>query len=82
MVALISLCVSATTLAEDNPAGTVPFDHWSYDAIETLCNAGVIIGYPDGSFRGNRGLTRYEFAMAVSRLLDRWPQLTQPGRPG
>lgn len=84
MVALVLLCVSATaTLAEDNPAGTVPFDHWSYDAIETLCNAGVIIGYPDGSFRGNRGLTRYEFAMAVSRLLDRWSGLGgRPGTPG
>ncbi len=48
----------------------VPFDHWAYDAVQQLMDMGIIIGYPDGSIRGDRALTRYEFAMALSRLLD------------
>lgn len=50
--------------------GLVPFDHWAYDAVERLKEQGIIIGFPDGGFYGNRALTRYEFAMAISRLLD------------
>jgi len=48
---------------------TVPFDHWAYDAVQTLCDAGIIIGYPDKTFKGDRAMTRYEFAMALSRAL-------------
>lgn len=68
MLALAVVTVPA--LAASNPAETVPFDHWAYDAVQKLVDQGIIIGYPDGTFRGNRALTRYEFAMAVSRLLD------------
>jgi len=50
--------------------GLVPFDHWAYDAVEILMEQGIIIGYPEGGFYGDRALTRYEFAMAISRLLD------------
>jgi hypothetical protein len=57
-------------LAQHNPAETVPFDHWAYDAVQKLVDQGIIIGYPDGTFRGNRAMTRYEFAMAISRMLD------------
>jgi len=57
-------------LAASNPAETVPFDHWAYDAVQKLVDQGIIIGYPDGTFRGNRAMTRYEFAMAISRMLD------------
>jgi len=57
-------------LAQYNPAETVPFDHWAYDAVQKLVDQGIIIGYPDGTFRGNRAMTRYEFAMAISRMLD------------
>ncbi|MGD9497269.1 MAG: S-layer homology domain-containing protein [Armatimonadota bacterium] len=51
--------------------GLVPFDHWAYDAVEMLTEQGIIIGYPSGGFFGDRPLTRYEFAMAISRLLAR-----------
>ncbi len=64
----------APAFAAKNPAETVPFDHWAYDAVQKLCDAGIIIGYPDGSFKGDRAMTRYEFAMAISRLMD-WPGL-------
>ena len=51
-----------------NPAETVPFDHWAYDAAQSLTDSGIIVGYPDGTFRGDRTMTRDEFAAAVSRL--------------
>lgn len=68
---LVALALMALpVLAQVNPAETVPFDHWAYDAVQKLVDQGIIIGYPDGTFRGNRAMTRYEFAMAISRLLD------------
>src|ERR1043166_4891953 len=44
-------------------------DHWAYEAMEHLRSRGVVIGYPDGHFRGNRTLTRYEFAVALNRAI-------------
>ena len=71
---VVALClvvaIAVPAYAQATPAETVPFDHWAYDAVQRLVDMGVIIGYPDGTFRGNRAMTRYEFAMAISRLLD------------
>jgi len=48
----------------------VPADHWAYNALDYLTQRGVLEGYPDGFFKGDRTLTRFEFAQAVARLLD------------
>jgi hypothetical protein len=50
----------------------VPIDHWAYDAVSYLEDEGFVIGYPDGTFGGDRTLTRYEFAMVVSRIYDQF----------
>ncbi len=47
----------------------VPADHWAYPALKHLSDQGLIDGYPSGFFKGDRPLTRYEFAQAMSRLL-------------
>ncbi|MDD3656627.1 MAG: S-layer homology domain-containing protein [Atribacterota bacterium] len=52
-----------------NPFVDVPLNHWAYDAVQTLAAKGVVIGYPDGTFGGQRMLTRYEFAEAIARVL-------------
>jgi len=70
LVAVLAVIVAAPVFAQANPAQTVPFDHWAYDAVQQLVDKGIIIGYPDGTFKGDRAMTRYEFAMAISRLLD------------
>src|ERR1044071_4956103 len=44
-------------------------NHWAYAATESLRSKGIVIGYPDGYFRGKRTLTRYEFAVALDRAL-------------
>lgn len=48
----------------------VPTDHWAYQAVNNLQERGIVIGYPDGTFGGKRAMTRYEFAVAVDRLVD------------
>ncbi|SDL15622.1 S-layer homology domain-containing protein [Halarsenatibacter silvermanii] len=45
-------------------------DHWAYEAVEQLVAAGVVEGYPDGEFKGEQTMTRYEMAMMVGRALD------------
>ena len=47
----------------------IPKNHWAYDAIAQLAGNGVIAGYPDGSFSGDRMMTRYEFAMIVYQAM-------------
>ena len=79
---LVVLVVCPCCWGQSGPAATVPFDHWAYDAVEQLCDVGIIIGYPDGAFRGTRGLTRYEFAMAVSRIVDLYSQAGVIGPKG
>jgi len=50
-------------------AQDVPADHWAYDAIQMLARKGIVLGYPDGNFLGQRSLTRYEMAAIVQRVL-------------
>ncbi|HEX6971011.1 MAG TPA: S-layer homology domain-containing protein [Limnochordia bacterium] len=57
--------------ASGNPFPDVPRDHWAYDAITDLAAAGLVEGFPDGAFKGNRTFTRYEMAMVFSRTLRR-----------
>ncbi|WP_407572551.1 S-layer homology domain-containing protein [Deinococcus altitudinis] len=48
----------------------VPAGHWAKDAIDKIVAKGIILGYPDGTFRGTQNLTRYEAAVIIARLLD------------
>ncbi|WP_337617452.1 ESPR-type extended signal peptide-containing protein [Acidaminococcus timonensis] len=47
----------------------VPKNHWAYDYVTKLAQAGLLEGYPDGEFKGNRMMTRYEFAALVYRAI-------------
>ena len=49
------------------PFADVPSDHWTYQAIQSLAADGLIDGYPDGAFKGDRPLSRYEMAAIVAR---------------
>jgi len=65
LVFALAVPVMAQRMFED-----VPTDHWAYQAVSSLQERGVVIGYPDGTFSGKRAMTRYEFAVATARLLD------------
>ena len=67
MIAALLLSMSAIAFAQEFP--DVPPDHWAYDAVQELVDAGIIQGYPDGTFGGKRAMTRYEFALALSRAI-------------
>ncbi|GGN35598.1 coiled-coil domain-containing protein [Deinococcus daejeonensis] len=61
---------AATASAPQVPALTdVPAGHWAKDAIDLLVSKGILLGYPDGTFRGTQNLTRYEAAVIIARLL-------------
>ena len=49
----------------------VPENHWAYEYVKGLCEQGIIEGYPDGNFNGNRSMTRYEFAAMLYRALSK-----------
>ena len=47
----------------------IPEDHWAYEAVSNVVDAGVMNGYPDGSFKGDETVTRYELAQVLDRML-------------
>lgn len=47
----------------------VPKWHWAYDFVKDLSDKGYLVGYPDGTFKGDKAMTRYEFATALYRAL-------------
>ena len=64
----MALGVSATAFAA-NPFSDLPAGHWAYASVAKLAAAGIVDGYPDGSFRGDRTMTRYEMAQIVAKAL-------------
>lgn len=69
--AAIASCFAcaAVTVSAANPFTDVSSDDWAYQAVASLSDEGVIDGYPDGTFRGDKHVTRYEIAQIVARLM-------------
>lgn len=69
--AAIAACFAcaAVTVSAANPFTDVSSDDWAYQAVASLSDEGVIDGYPDGTFRGDKHVTRYEIAQIVARLM-------------
>lgn len=64
---------ASTTFAATNPFSDVPADHWAYDAVNQLASDGVIEGYGDGTYQGNKSITRYEMAQIVAKAMAKNP---------
>ena len=62
----MALGVSATAFAA-NPFSDVPAGHWAYASVAKLAAAGIVDGYPDGTFKGDNLMTRYEMAQIVAK---------------
>lgn len=69
-IAFVVLMLSVALVFAQLPLKDVPVNHWAYDAVKTLVEAGVLSGMPDGTFQGNQPLTRYQAALAFKRLID------------
>lgn len=76
---ILMLFVSVTAVyASTDPFADINKDHWAYDAVTQLAAKGVLKGYANGKFRGEKPLTRYEMAMVLAKLLEKLP--TNKGR--
>ena len=64
----MALGVTASAYAA-NPFSDVPAGHWAYDAVNKLAAEGVVTGYPDGTFGGDKLMTRYEMAQIVAKAM-------------
>ena len=69
LTAALVVGAASTTFAAQNPFQDVPADHWAYDAVTQLANDGVIEGYGDGTFKGQKQITRYEMAKMIARAM-------------
>ena len=69
LIGIMVLVACGVPALAQGPFADVPTDHWAYDAVNELQMKGIVIGYPDGTFGGKRAMTRYEFAMAISRMI-------------
>ena len=64
----MALGVTASAYAA-NPFSDVPVGHWAYDAVNKLAAEGVVDGYPDGTYGGDKFMTRYEMAQIVAKAM-------------
>lgn len=68
LVLAMALGVTASAYAA-NPFSDVPAGHWAYDSVNKLAAAGVLDGYPDGTYGGDKLMTRYEMAQIVAKAM-------------
>ena len=69
-VAVVSaLTVAFAVPAFANPFTDVPAKHWAYDSVNRLSQAGIVDGYADGTFKGDKTVSRYEMAQIVAKAM-------------
>lgn len=68
-------------IVEHNPFDDLPKGHPAYAAIEDLVRGGIMEGYPDGMFRGDKVITRYDLALSMARTAQRLEDMKREGRP-
>jgi hypothetical protein len=65
----LTVAFAAPAFAAANPFTDVPAKHWAYDAVAKLAQAGIVDGYSDKTFRGDKTITRYEMAQIVAKAM-------------
>ncbi len=73
LAAAVVVGASSTTFAAANPFSDVPAGHWAYNSVSKLAAEGVIEGYGDGTYRGDRNITRYEMAQMIAKAMAKNP---------
>ena len=74
LIAVFGAALVVPTFAQDN-FPDAPENHWAYQALENLKREGILVGYPDGTYKGSRDLTRYELAVALNAAYQRLKML-------
>ncbi|HKI58473.1 MAG TPA: S-layer homology domain-containing protein, partial [Trueperaceae bacterium] len=72
VLTLLAATLVSGALAQNSSTSfpDIPANHWAAAAVSRIANLGIVIGFPDGTFRGNEAFTRYQAALVISRLLD------------
>ena len=65
--------MTSSAFAASNPFSDVPAGHWAYQSVAKLAAEGVIEGYGDGTYRGDRNITRYEMAQMIAKAMAKNP---------
>ena len=79
MAAVAALAAGASVYAA-NPFSDVSTSDWAYQAISDLSDRGMVEGYPDGTFKGQQNITRYELAQIIARLMAKEDQMNAEDR--
>ena len=74
-LAAVAALTAGVSAYAANPFSDVSMDHWAYQAVADLSAQGVVEGYPNGTFGGEKHITRFEVAQIVARLLAQESQL-------
>ena len=74
-LAAVAALTAGVSAYAANPFSDVTPDDWAYQAVSDLSVQGVVEGYPDGTFKGERNMTRYELAQIIARLMAKEDQL-------
>lgn len=73
--AVLTAAIMVPAFAQDN-FPDVPENHWAYEALGRLKKDGILVGYPDGKYRGARPATRYELAVAINAAYTKLKDIT------
>ncbi|WP_317304212.1 S-layer homology domain-containing protein [Allisonella histaminiformans] len=68
-IAAVAALTAGVSAYAANPFSDVSTSDWAYQAVSQLSDQGIVEGYPDGTFRGQRNITRYELAQIIARLM-------------
>lgn len=80
IIALITtICASPLIAAEQYK--DVPKDHWAAESVQVLTKAGIMSGYPDNTFKGDKPVTRYELAIALQAMIEYIKESEKPLLP-
>lgn len=92
LMAIVPLALMSITMAGlpvfDNPVhaaiapsfSDVPAGHWTYDAISKLVKADIVSGYSDGTFKGDKAMSRYEVAFVVAKAMDKYEKADEANK--
>lgn len=70
-----AMILATAAIASANPFSDVPASHWAYDAVNSMAEKGIVQGFPNGTFKGNQNVTRYQLAMITAKMIANVEQL-------
>jgi hypothetical protein len=80
VLVVLAVAVAGSAMAAES-FKDVPKDHWAAESVQRLADAGIVQGFADKTFRGDKPLTRYEFAAALERFVEFFQQSQKPILP-